>query len=462
MKFEVPRKMFFPEIRSLYLAVFSANLLCFISGTALTWSSSEIPKLNNATETPWKRMLSAEESSWISSLVILGASVCPFLFGYLSDTIGRKPTLLYLGAPFFLGYVLLGFGQTVELFYVGRFLTGIGVGGVFTLLPMYLAEISEKDNRGAISSSIGCFCCLGLLFSVSLGPFISVQLFNLVLAMPPLIFLLSFFFLAPESPLFLVREEHGDLAAVALRKLGRKEDLITKEILELEASVKPEEDSSSLMDLFRSTAFIRALVMSMGLFFFQQVSGINAVMFYSQIIFEESGTTLNPEYCTIIVIFTQFLSSFLTPCIVDRYGRKLILLLSAMGMVVAEVPLGTYCYLKRRGASTELCAFVPVMSLAIFIVFFNMGFGPLPWTMLSELLPAKMKSVATAFVSTFVWILSFVVTKYFEQVVSVLGLGETFFVFSGFCLLAGLFSIFYLIETKGKSLQEIQEELSKS
>lgn len=130
-------------------------------------------------------------------------------------------------------------------------------------------------------------------------------------------------------------------------------------------------------------------------------------------------------------------------------------------MVISEAPLGVFCMLKKYNVDVEALSFLPIIALTTFILFYNLGFGPLPWVMLSELFSTDIKSIATALVSTFVWILSFIVTKYFDKVVRIFGLGELFLFFAFCCILASLFSIFYVIETKGRSFSEIQEQLKK-
>lgn len=130
-------------------------------------------------------------------------------------------------------------------------------------------------------------------------------------------------------------------------------------------------------------------------------------------------------------------------------------------MVISEIPLGVFCVLKKYDIDVEALSFLPVITLTTFILFFNLGFGPLPWVMLSELFSANVKSFATALVSTFVWVSSFIVTKYFEKAVKLFGLGELFLFFAFCCIIASLFSTFYVIETKGRSFPEIQEQLMR-
>lgn len=130
-------------------------------------------------------------------------------------------------------------------------------------------------------------------------------------------------------------------------------------------------------------------------------------------------------------------------------------------MVISEIPLGLFCILKKYEIDVDALSFLPIITLSTFILFFNLGFGPIPWVMLSELFSANVKSIATALVSTFVWLLSFIVTKYFEKAVQICGLGELFLFFAFCCIVASIFSMLYVIETKGKTFPEIQVQLMR-
>nr|XP_023014645.1 facilitated trehalose transporter Tret1-2 homolog [Leptinotarsa decemlineata] len=444
-----------------YLPANIANLLCFTAGTVLTWSAPVSDDPVDITVGPFGREITLEESSWISSLPLFGAALCPFLFGYMADRIGRKPTLLYLAIPYFAGYMMMSFGANVKMFCLGRFITGIGVGGVFTVLAMYIGEISTKNNRGILTTSMTSFFCLGMFFSVCIGPFVSSMIYNLVLAAPSLIFLVAFYYFGTESPYHLVSIKQNDLAKQVLKKLGRTPEELEEEFQEIQTSVQDLKEDFNVLDIFRSKPLIKGLVISTSLLVFQQLSGINAVIFYSPDIFKESGTILKPEYCTIIVMAIQFLSSFVTPFIADRFGRKTILLYSIIGIVISEVPLGVYCCLESQGINVKSFSSIPVITLTAYLIFLNIGLGPLPWTILAELFPPKFKSFSTAAVSTFIWAIAFVFTLYFEKAIEVFGLGPLFLFFSTCAIIGVIFTIFCVIETKGKTLQEIQDLLHK-
>ncbi|XP_018576204.1 facilitated trehalose transporter Tret1-like [Anoplophora glabripennis] len=444
----------------IYVAAFTANVISFIAATSLTWTSPILSKLKNETDTPFSSPLSEDEASWVSSLLPLGAVFGPFVYGFLADWIGRKLSLMICGVPFLLSYLALAFGKAPWIYYAARFLIGTSVGGVFTVIPMYVGEIAQDSNRGALGSSMNCFLCTGLLFSYAVGPYVSILVFNLILAVFPVIFLVLFFLLAPESPHFYAIKERNADAKTALHKIrSGGNEVIEEELNEMHAKIK-EDGHANFFDIFRSKGLTKAFFISVGLIAFQQFSGINVVLFFAQILFEQAGTTLEPEICSIIIGCTQFITSFVTPLVVDRLGRKILLLISAVGMAISEFPLGLYSYLKDDNKDVSSISFLPILCLIGYIITYNSAFGPLPWAMMGELFPANVKSSASAVTSAFCWFLGFLITKYFQSISDSIGMGPSFWIFASCCVVAIPFSFLYVIETKGKSLKEIQTILS--
>lgn len=396
----------------------------------------------------------------MSSLVTVGAAIGPFLFCHLADKMGRKYTLLSSGVPFLVCYLILAFGKIVELFYVARLVMGLTVGGVFSLVPIYAGEVSDKDMRSIMGSLVSCAVCGGLLFSYSVGPYVDVMVLNLMLAVFAAVFLVLFAFLGEEVPHYYIIINEEDMAKEALQRLRNEDDDIEGEFNEIQTKYK-EECRGSFRDVFSSKGLIKSFITSIGLLTFQTFSGINVVLFYGQTIFQNVGTNFSPEICTIIIGCVQFLSSFIAPAINNRLGRKLVLCCSALGMTIAEVSMGTYIYLESKQVDLKFMSFFPLICLIVFIITYNAGYGPIPWVMLGELFPTKVKSTATSFACCINWLLAFFITKYFLTMLSILTLAGYFWFSAGCCVLGMLFAKFYVIETKGKTLQEIQEELNR-
>uniref|UniRef100_A0A6P7GZI4 Facilitated trehalose transporter Tret1-2 homolog n=1 Tax=Diabrotica virgifera virgifera TaxID=50390 RepID=A0A6P7GZI4_DIAVI len=441
-----------------YVVVLTANIVSFVAGTVLTWTSPVLDRLGNATTTPFDHPVSLDERSWISSFFPLGAIFGPFIFGFLADQIGRKKTLIISGIPFVVCYYLLAFSRHVVVYYIARFFLGIALGGVYTVIPMYAGEIADNSNRGTLGSMMNVYLCFGLFFSYCLGPFVNLMTFNIILGTFPIIFLVIFTLIAPESPVYLLSKNDIRGAKIALQKVRGYNEDINQELDMIQNKIE-EDGKGSVIDIFKSKPLTKALGITVTLGVIQQFSGVIAVFFYAQTIFEQAGSSLKPEICSIVIGSVQFLTSFLTPFLVDRWGRKLLLLISAAGMALSEILLGIYCLLHDHHYDVASITFLPIICLMAYIFMYNFGYGPLPWVIMGETFPPNVKSSASSITAAICWIAGFIIGKYFEPLVVIIGIGPAFLIFSGICILAVPFCLFLVVETKGKSVQEILRDL---
>lgn len=361
-----------------------------------------------------------------------------------------------------MAFGMCAFGAHVHWFFIARLFCGLAVGGVFTVLPMYIGEISDNEVRGQLGSFMQLFIVLGLLLSFVVGPFISIKAFNILCLAVPIAFLVIFFLWIPESPYYLVQIDQRDEAEQALMKLRAKgKDGIQKELEEIKSNVDEAfANKASFMDIFKSKGLTRALIISVGLVALQQFSGINIVLFFAQTIFTEAGSSLSPEICTIIIGVVQVLASAATPALVEKRGKRMLLLISAVGMALSQGALAFFFYLKEGGKEVSNLSWLPVASLVFYIITYCLGFGPLPWAVMGELFPGNVKSVASTATAAGCWILGFLITNYFGLVADLIGKSGSFGIFGFCCVLAGLFVFKFVPETSGKSLQEIQDILN--
>ncbi|KAJ3642649.1 hypothetical protein Zmor_025412 [Zophobas morio] len=445
------------------LATCVANLSAFVCGTSFGWTSPEIPKMKVQHEfgNPLAMPLTKGEESWIGSLLPVGATLGPFIAGLTADKIGRKYTMLGGIVPFIVAFLLASFGTTPLMFFLMRFLCGLGVGVIFTVLPMYIGEIAEDAVRDSLGSFMQLFIVIGLLFSYVLGPYMSVSAFNIVCVISPCIFLVAFFMFIPESPYFLIRK-NKDQALQALMKLRSKpQDAVQTELDDIKSSVEESlKNKASFMDIFKSKGLTKALIISVGLVSLQQLSGINIVLFYAQDIFTDAGSTIPADICTIIIGVVQVLASGATPIFVEKKGKKYLLTLSAVGMAVSQGALAVFFYVKSGGGDISSIAWLPVLSLVAYIITYCLGFGPLPWAVMGEMFPGNVKSAASTVTAAGCWFLGFILTKYFALVTDLIGAAGSFGIFAACCVGAAIFVYKYLPDTSGKSLQEIQDILS--
>lgn len=196
------------------------------------------------------------------------------------------------------------------------------------------------------------------------------------------------------------------------------------------------------------------------LMFFQQFSGINAVIFFAVDIFKMAGSTLDANYCSIIIGVVQVLMTFAAAALVERAGRKILVIQSSTIMCLCLTVLGVYFSVKDAGKDVSSFGLVPLVSLVLFIVSFSLGYGPIPWMMMGELLAPEVKGIASSIVVLFNWTAVFIVTKTFPLLLDSIGKDFTFWIFAVVMVLGTIYGIKELFETKGKSNAQIQLMLS--
>lgn len=208
---------------------------------------------------------------------------------------------------------------------------------------------------------------------------------------------------------------------------------------------------------FRRPDLYKPFILMVFQMFFQQFSGINAVVFNTSSIFDSATKALDASTASIIVAAVMFIATIFTFFIIDRAGRRIMLMISAAFMALSTIALGAYYYAKHLDEkSVASVSIFPVLCLVVFVVTFNLGFGPVPWLMMGEVFPAQARGIASSVITSINWTFAFVITRTFK------GLRETiydhgvFWLFGGFCVLAFVYVFFKVPETKGKSFDEIR------
>lgn len=304
------------------------------------------------------------------------------------------------------------------------------------------------------------FVELGVLVAYILGSFIDLFIFNMICASFLIVYTIIFMFL-PESPVFLMRKNEMREAEKSIRVLRGSRFDVQSEVFEYQdlndATLKAPKKSLAQVVAQRETR--NAFLIIICIFFFFQMSGINAVIFYTTSIFIDAGVTMNPAIATIITGVVQVLSTLSTAALVDRFGRVFLLKLSFILMIIGLMGFGVFFFIK----SFDVMRFdwLPLPSLCVFVIGFSSGVGPVPFVLLGELFSNDAKKVIAPFAQTLVFLLSMMIGLVYPALASSIGTGLTFLLFAGFCFLGLMFTIFVIPETKGKSLDEIQEILKR-
>lgn len=446
-----------------FMAGVFVNLASVSLGTCLGWTSpmGTVLTSNDTSVNPLDTVTTDSENSWIASITALGALIAPFIAAPLAERFGRKVTLLGSAAFFILSWILLLTVQSVYQILAARLLQGFGVGFVMTVQTMYIGEIASNEYRGALGSLMQLCIVTGILYVYAVGPYVSYYALQWACLALPVIFAGCFFFM-PETPAYYISKGNIQAATDSLCYLRGKTVYGVKD--ELAETKKTVEDAMSnkagVKDLFSDSGNVKALIICCGLISFQQLSGINVILFYSQKIFEKTGSSMEPAISTILVGVVQVLASGATPLIVDRLGRKPILLVSAAGMCISHGTMGLYFYMDHiKSSSLESISWLPIFSLIFFVTVYCIGFGPLPWAVLGEMFPANIKSVASSIVASTCWVLGFLILQFFSTLDNAVGSHWSFWIFGIMCAIAFVFTLLKVMETKGMSLQAIQDKL---
>lgn len=402
---------------------------------------------------------------WIGSFVTLGAMFMCFPTGVVCDLIGRKATLLLLVIPLAVGWSLIIWARSVLMLYFGRFILGTAVGASCVAAPLYTSEVAQKQIRGTLGSYFQLMVTIGILYVYIVGDALTINYYTVACASCTLIFAVCFYF-QPETPLYYIKKGKFDKAKESLMKLRGPGYDVTRELGLIESEVKENSQSSiSFCEILKRKATQRALLITFGLMFFQQFSGINAIILYSSDIFQESGVKFDPKLACVVVAAFQVIATFASSLVVDKWGRRLLLLISASIMALSSLFLGIYFTLKIHSlisnSALNAIAFLPTFSLCAFVIVFSLGFGPIPWMISSEVFIPQVKSIAGAAAGSFNWGLAFLVTKFYIELKNGIGQDTMFYIFAAVSGIGTFFVFFIVRETKGKTVEEIQQELSE-
>ncbi|XP_029710984.1 facilitated trehalose transporter Tret1-like [Aedes albopictus] len=446
----------FPQV----IAGLAASGGALAAGTFLGWTApAEIPLVQKH---EYGFPISAEDFSWIGSISNVGAAVVCFPIGILMKSVGRKWAMLSMVLPLLIGWMLIVFANNVTMLMAGRFLLGAGGGAFCIAAPTYTAEIAEPSIRGTLGTFCELMITVGILFVYAVEAVGSVRMLSAICGAIPIVFGAIFFFM-PESPYYFIEKDRETDAARSLKWLRGHLYNEIEEIEELKAEeAKSRSDKITILQCLQQRATIKALIISLGLMFFQQLSGINAVIFYATTIFDDANTGLEASTATIIIGIIQMVATLLATLIVDRVGRQILLLASDFFMALSTIALAGYFQLKEcNETQVENLGWLPVLALCLFIAMFSIRYGPIPWLMVGELFSNNVKAYVSPLAGVFNWLLAFLVTKVFTNLRDALGISGAFWLFSGISLVGTAFVFVVVPETKGISLFEIQRMLSR-
>lgn len=398
---------------------------------------------------------------WIVSTSLAGATVGSFTGGSLADKFGRTRTFQLDAIPLAVGAFLCATAQSVQTMIIGRLLAGIGIGISSALVPLYISEISPTEIRGALGSVNQLFICVGILAALVAGfplagnPLWWRTMFGV--AVVPSILLALGMAMCPESPRWLFQQGRTADAERAIKTLWGKER-VAEAMHDLRAgsqgSVEPE---AGWFDLF-SSRYWKVVSVGAALFLFQQLAGINAVVYYSTSVFRSAGIASDVAASALVGASNVF-GTAIASSLMDKQGRKSLLVTSFSGMAASMLLLSLSFSWKVLAPYSGNLA---VIGTVLYVLSFSLGAGPVPALLLPEIFASRIRAKAVALSLGMHWVSNFVIGLYFLSVVNKFGIGSVYLGFAMVCILAVVYIASNVVETKGRSLEEIERALTSA
>ncbi len=394
--------------------------------------------------------LSDVQLEFAVGIALAGALVGSASAGYCTDRWGRRWMLLVTALGFGLFSVLSGLAVGLVSFSVARFFVGACIGIASLAVPLYIAEMSPARIRGALVSlnQLAITVGIGVAYFVDYA-FAASESWRWMFAsavFPAIVLLIGMIFL-PESPRWLARKGFRDRALENFRRLGRGEEA-EAELAEVEGALQEEQEGFGIL---LQPGFRVAVLVGIGLAIFQQITGINTIIYYSPAILRMSGypSAKAAILAAAIIGVANILITIVSIALVDRLGRRFLLLLSTAGMAVALALIGAAFYQKAG----SIVVFYEVIA---YVISFGIGLGPVMWLLISEIYPTKIRGKAMSLATLSVWGSNWVVTVTFLSLIRAAGPAGTFWIYAGICVGAFIFCYVFVPETKGRTLEAIE------
>ncbi|MFJ9413986.1 sugar porter family MFS transporter [Streptomyces sp. NPDC101227] len=398
----------------------------------------------------------------ITSALLIGAAFGSLAGGRMSDALGRRNSLLWAGAVFIAGALAVALAPTVPVMAVARFVLGLAVGSASVITPLYLSEIAPPGIRGRLVSFNSLMIVSGQLLAYLVNAVLAhweAWRWMLGLAALPAVALFAGLFFLPDTPRWYISKGRRDQAAGVLRRTLPAGD-IADELARIDQARSLEADARrGAWQELRTPWVRRLLLVGVGLAVVQQITGVNAVIYFAPKILAATGLGTSAAItATIAVGAISVLATAIGMSLIDRVGRRPMLITGLAGMALALALLGAAFRLPHSPAVSYLVLGLMVLYMAFMQATLNTGV----WLLLAEMFPLRVRGLAMGSAVFVMWLVNFAVALAFPVLLDAVGAGTTFWCFGAMCVLSLLFCKRYAPETKGLALEDLEAELRKA
>jgi len=405
--------------------------------------------------------VTSSQLEWIASAALIGAVLGALFCGKIADVLGRKKVILISAFLATVGSYIAGAAPTVIFLVIGRLLTGIAIGIASFAVPLYISEISPTRLRGALVTLNQLLISIGFkLASISdyaiandANPY-SWRWMFFIGVFPGLILFSGMMFL-PETPRWLISKGFEAKGRAILNKVEEPE-LIEESIRKMKTDVAHQNESASYREIFKP--WLRnALIITIGIMFFQQCIGLNTLLYYSPQVFKMAGISSNTQSIipTILIGIVGFIFTVLSIFLLDRFGRRKLYFFGVSGTVVSLIAIGLFFYFdKMLGSSLKYFA---LSAMFFYIAFYAISLGPLGWLLISEVFPLKVRGIGMSIGSVSNWFFNGVVAFTFLKLVNAFTLSGAYWLYAGIGIAGLIWGYYYIPETKGITLEKIED-----
>ncbi|XP_073824924.1 facilitated trehalose transporter Tret1-like isoform X2 [Musca autumnalis] len=442
------------RFRHQVLATLTVCVLTFSHGIGLGWLSPTLSKLQSDT-TPLNFPVSVEDASWIGSLLGLGSLCGNIVIGFLQNKIGRKACIYLLAPPHMGLWILIYFATDVEFLMIARFLGGFTGGGCYVVFPLFISEIADTNIRGTLATMLMLSVNIGILIGFIISTYVAYYIIPFCILTLPVLYLVLACVLPETTQHLLQKKKYADAekSFFFYQMSNSKPSLSDRQNFENLKSIienRNDEGSLSYKDFVTRDA-LKCFATTAVLLFVNQFSGIFAFVNYMSDIFLNSGSTMDPNTCTIIMGVAQIAGTYAATLLVDLFGRKILMLWSIGGMAVGLTAFGVFTFYAQTMDLSQY-SYVPLLLMAFVSFVGNMGLIALTLVVLVEIFPAKIRPICASVSMATLSFLVFAMLKIFPLYMESFGISVTMWSCALVCAISYVYLFIFLKETKGKSM----------